>query len=125
MTTLSQKTDEGGVNDIFIDDDGVLAMSHGRTSYADIIADRIRTIKGELPLDKDVGIDYFGTIFKSVSRSNIWRHYVKSAIEKLPFVIGITEFYSSFNPSTKILSYSISVNTDEGIVEISGKDNMQ
>ena len=100
-------------------------MSHGRTSYADIIADRIRTIKGELPLDKDVGIDYFGTIFKSVSRSNIWKHYVRSAIEELPFVIGITEFSFSFNLSTKILSYSISVNTDEGIVDISGKDNMQ
>lgn len=124
MSTLSQKSSQSGTNDIFIGKDGVLALSYGRESYAEIISDRIRTLKGELPLDRDVGIDYFGTIFKSISRTNIWKHYVKTAIESLPFVSGIMEFNSSYDPSSRVLSFSITVVTDDGVVTVSEQDKM-
>ena len=118
MLTLAQRTTVDGINDIYIDSRGVLAMSSGKESYADIISDRVRTIKGELPLNTDLGIDYFGTVFKSVTRLNIWKHYVKASIEELPFVLGITEFNASYNSSTKNLKYRIGVKTDEGTVTI-------
>lgn len=115
MKTLSQSSD----NDMSIGPDGILSVTAGRLSYADIISDTIRTMKGEIQLDKNLGIDYMGTVFKSVSRVYIWKHYVTKAIGALPFVKSILSFDASYISQSRTMKYSISVQTDDGIVEVS------
>ena len=115
MKTLSQSP----TNDMFIGPDGVLSVTTGRLSYADIISDTIRTMKGEIQLDKNIGIDYMGTVFRSVSRVYIWKHYVTKAIGALPFVKSIVSFEASYISQSRIMNYSLVVQTDDGIVEVS------
>lgn len=115
MKTLSQSS----TNDMSIDADGILSVTTGRLSYADIIADIIRTLKGEIQLDENIGIDYMGTVFKSVSRTHIWKYYVSQAIEALPFVHGIVSFDASYVSKTKAMNYKLVIQTDAGAVEVS------
>lgn len=115
MKTLSQSPD----NDMFIGPDGILSVTTGRLSYADIISDTIRTMKGEIQLDKNLGIDYMGTVFKSVSRVYIWKHYVSKAIGALPFVKSILSFDASYISQSRTMNYKLVVQTDDGIVEVS------
>ncbi len=115
MKTLSQSS----TNDMFIRPDGVLSITTGRLSYADIISDTIRTMRGEIQLDKNIGIDYMGTVFKSVSRVYIWKHYVTKAIGALPFVKSIVSFDASYISQSRIMNYSLVIQTDNGIVEVS------
>lgn len=102
-----------------IDSDGILSVTNGRLSYADIIADTIRTLKGEIQLDENIGIDYMGTVFRSVSRTHIWKYYVSQAIEAMPFVQGIISFEASYVSKTKVMNYKLVVQTDDGTVEVS------
>lgn len=115
MKTLSQSS----TNDMFIGSDGVLSITTGRLSYADIISDTIRTMRGEIQLDKNIGIDYMGTVFKSVSRVYIWKHYVTKSIDALPFVKSIVSFDASYISKSRIMNYRLVIQTDNGIVEVS------
>lgn len=109
-----------GNRDISISPNGVFAIAGERDSYADIINSIVSTLKGEIRLDANVGIDYFGTIFTSVSRQNIWEHFVREAVEGLEFVKSISKFTSKYTQSTKTMEYEMTVITDFGEVEISG-----
>lgn len=114
MKTLTQNSS----NDIAIDANGQLALNKGRNAYADIVANIIRTLKGEIQLDPDAGIDYMGTVFKSITRLDIWKYYVTQQIQELGFIQGITKFDASYDSGTKILTYSLVVTTDKGVVEV-------
>ena len=116
--TLAQSSDNLSINDLTIDANGVLSVVDGKLSYADIISDVIRTLKGEILLAPDVGIDYFGTIFKSIARLNIWKFHVRSSIEALDFVTNIVSFDANYNTRTKVLTYKLTVATDLGSVEV-------
>lgn len=116
--TLAQSSDNLSVNDLTIDANGVLSVVDGKLSYADIISDVIGTLKGEILLDPDVGIDYLGTIFKSIARLNIWKFYVRSSVEALDFVTNIVSFDADYNTRTKLLTYKLVVATDLGAVEV-------
>lgn len=115
MKTLSQSS----TNDMYIRPDGVLSVTTGRLSYADIISNTIRTMRGEIQLDKNIGIDYMGTVFRSVSRTYIWKYYVTKAIGALPFVKSIVSFEASYISQSRTMNYSLVIQTDDGIVEVS------
>lgn len=115
MKTLSQSP----TNDLYIGSDGQLSVTSGRLSYADTISDTIRTLKGEIQLDASIGIDYMGTVFKSISRTYIWKHYVTTAINALPFVKSILSFDASYVSQSRTMNYSLSVSTDDGVVQVS------
>lgn len=109
-----------GTRDISIGPSGVFVIANELESYADIINSIISTLKGEIRLDANAGIDYFGTIFTSVSRQNIWEHFVREAVEGLEFVKSISRFTSKYIPRSKTMEYEMTVITDFGEVEVSG-----
>lgn len=116
MRTL---TEAGAFNDIAIDGDGLISVSVGKKAYAEIIASMVRTLLGEIQLDPSIGIDYMGTVFRSVSRISVWKHFVKTALERLPFVTGVLSFDASYKPASRTMEYVLKVSTDGGLVEVS------
>ena len=114
MTTLAQNS----TNDIFAHS-GDLAIVSGKEAYANIIADVVRTCRGELQLDTGAGVPYFETVFASVNGMDIWKSAVRTRVLALPFVRSIHSFIASLNTDNHIPSYSMTVSTDNGTATIS------
>ena len=115
MTTLART---GATHDLSIDTDGVLALSSGVDAYAEIIKAEVMTLKGEILTNPDIGIDYMGTVFRSIERTHIWKYLVAQAVSALPFVMEIKSFSASYDSTRRTMYYALSVLTDHGIVEI-------
>lgn len=119
MKTLAQTESAGEHSyDIYLTQDGDFALSDGVHAYANIIADTVRTLEGEMQLDVDRGIPYQRTIWTSVSELGIWEIYVRNAVNALPFVVAIEDM--DVVVDGKHLSYTLVVRTDEGAVEVQG-----
>lgn len=119
MKTLAQTESAGEHSyDIYITQDGDFAFSDGVRAYANIIADTVRTLEGEMQLDVDRGIPYQRTIWTSVSELGIWEIYVRNAVNALPFVVAIEDMDVVVDGTH--LSYTLVVRTDEGAVEVQG-----
>lgn len=119
MKTLFQATSGNShINDISLDANGDFAFVEGLAAYGNIIADAIRTLEGELQLDIERGIPYQRTIWETISKVNIWKIYVKNTILAYPFVTGIENMSVNVG-NGKYLTYSITIQTDIGIVEVS------
>lgn len=114
MTTLAQNS----LNDIFAHGDN-LAIVSGKEAYANVIADVVRTCRGELQLDTGAGVPYFETVFDSVNGIDIWKSEVRKRVLALSFVRSIDSFSASWNTENRVLSYSMTVSTDNGTVTIS------
>ena len=106
-------------NDICIGSDGQFATVDGLDAYSAEIADVVRTVRGELQLDTERGVPYFETVFKSVNGIDIWKSEVRKRVLALSFVRSIDSFSASWKPENHILSYSMTVSTDNGTVTIS------
>lgn len=96
------------------------ALATGREAYGTVIADAVRTLKGELQLDVEAGIPYLETVFESRGKVEQWKYYVRERIRQFPFVRGVDDFVTSFDGETGKLTYSLVVRTDEGEVTVSG-----
>lgn len=114
MTTLSQNAS----NDIYLTSDGDFAMSEGQESYGLILADAVRTLRGEIQLDVSIGIPYETTVWHSRGRLAMWKHYVKDTIGRYAFVTGIHRFDASVDDKG-VLNYDIVIGTDKGDVTVS------
>lgn len=106
-------------NDIHIGSDGQFATVDGLDAYSTVIADVVRTVRGELQLDTGKGVPYFETVFNSVNGIDILKSEVRKRVLSLSFVRSIDSFSASWKPENHILSYSITVSTDNGTVTIS------
>ena len=114
MTTLAQN----GTNDIFAHG-GDLAIVSGKEAHANVIADVVRTYRGELQLDTGAGVPYFETVFDSVNGIDVWKSEVRKRVLALPFVRSIDSFSASWKAESRILSYLMTASTDDGTVTIS------
>ena len=106
-------------NDIRIGSDGQFATVNGLDAYSAVIANVVRTVRGELQLDTERGVPYFETVFKSINGIDIWKSEVRKRVLALSFVRSIDSFSASWNTENHILSYSMTVSTDNGTVTIS------
>lgn len=114
MKTIAES---GATHDIGINADGLLAVSEGRVAQSEIVGCVLRTLLGEIQLNPSLGIDYLGTVFKSVGRTGIWKHFASQAVESLPFVKAIVSFDAVWKPSTKTMDFEMVTETGEGEVE--------
>lgn len=106
-------------NDIVIEN-GDIKLAFDKEAYAIIIADCIRTLKGEIQLNVELGIPYMETVFTSQSLISKWKASVRRAVMNFPFVDGISYFEASVEsdgPNKKVV-FSMKVMTDKGIVEV-------
>lgn len=115
MKTFSQDSH----NDIRIGSDGQFATVDGLDAYSAVIADVVRTVRGELQLDTGAGVPYFETVFDSVNGIDIWKSEVRKRVLALSFVRSIDSFSASWKTGNRTLSYSMTVSTDNGTVTIS------
>lgn len=119
MLTFSQRF---AVNDIGVVEDSSgkahIAFDTGKESYANIISDAVRTLVGELQLDIDRGIPYLETVFNSPKDVELWKHYVRKAVEEFDFVESIDSFRTEWDASKNLLSYRMEITTTEGTVEV-------
>ena len=115
MKTFSQDSH----NDIRIGSDGQFDTVDGLDAYSTVIADVVRTVRGELQLDTERGVPYFETVFKSINGIDIWKSEVRKRVLALSFVRSIDSFSASWKTENHILSYSMTVSTDNGTVTIS------
>ena len=104
-------------NDIRIGSDGQFATVNGLDAYSAVIANVVRTVRGELQLDTERGVPYFETVFKSVNGIDIWKNDVRKRILELPFVKSIDSFEASY--ANRKLEYTLHISTDAGTVTIS------
>lgn len=114
MRTLSQTK----TNDIYLTSDGDFAMSDGQEAYGLILADAVRTLRGEIQLDVSIGIPYQTTVWANRNRLAIWKHYVKDTISGYAFITGIHRFDASVDEKD-VLNYEIVIETDKGDVTVS------
>lgn len=105
--------------DIGIDANGMLAFVSGKDAHANVIANAVRTLIGELQLDVEAGIPWMDSVFNEIGDTSLWEHRVREAIESFDFVVSIDEFTADYNYSSKTLKYHIVVTTSEGTVEVS------
>jgi hypothetical protein len=106
-------------NDIYLSG-GDFAYANGKDAYATIITAALRTVKGELKDDPNVGIPYFETIFDSQASLNTWKIAMISRVKAFDFVKDVKSFETSYNRSTSTLSYTMEIETDNGEVVITG-----
>lgn len=116
MTAFSQNFPN---YDIGIDANGMLAFVSGKDAYANVIANAVRTLTGELQLDVKAGIPWLDSVFNEIGDTSLWEHKVREVVDEFPFVTSIESFTSEYNFSSKTLKYHLEVLTDEGIVEVS------
>lgn len=103
-------------NDIRIGSDGQFATVDGLDAYSSVIADVVRTIRGELQLDTERGVPYFETVFKAVNGIDIWKNDVRKRILEFQFVKSIDSFEASYE--NKKLEYTLHISTDAGVVTV-------
>lgn len=109
MLTLARNAD----NDIFMTARG-LAIAKDAACRCVIVDSIVSTQKGELQLDENRGIDYFGTVFESPKYISIWAAQVKKAINDLSWVTGIQEFDYEFKRDTQTVTWTAVINTAYG-----------
>lgn len=97
-----------------------IQMSFDKEAYAIIIADCIRTLKGELQLDVEAGIPYIETVFTSPSLLTKWKAAVRRKVLSLPFVESIVAFDAKVigDMNDSKVTFSMTVTTDNGITEV-------
>lgn len=105
-------------SDISIDG-GDFKIATGKYAYAVILKDAICTCLGEIQLNENLGIPYFETIFRSVGMEDVWRYYVKQQIRAFDFVKSLDSMNVNIDCEKKTLSYTATISTDLGVVEIS------
>ena len=112
MKTFSQDSH----NDIRIGSDGQFVTVDGLDAYSTVIADVVRTVRGEIQLDMERGVPYFETVFKSVNGIDIWKNDVRKRVLEFPFVKSIDSFDVSY--ANRKLEYTMRLTTDAGDVTV-------
>lgn len=122
MTTFAQTSPANDITTHLVTKDGVtkrhLSFNAGKQSYANIIGDAIRTVRGELQLDVNRGVPYFETVFKSLNGKDIWKASVRKIVNDLDFVKSIESFDVSWDSLNRELNYKMVVKTDDGEVTV-------
>lgn len=106
--------------DIYLDDNGNLAIKSDEQAILDILTNRIRTKKYEVQYDMNKGIPYFETIFANTGLLGLWRSYVIEEIERTSGVISVESLLYSLDEGTKKLSYTCQIRTIYGETSLNG-----
>ena len=113
------KTISVGLNNDIVLELGNIKMVGGKEAYGDIIRSAILTVRGELQLDLEQGIPYFETVFSSVAYEKYWKDAVRKRILAFPFVRSIISFESNMNTRLRLMTFTIKIETDEGVTTVS------
>lgn len=105
-------------SDISIDG-GDFEIATEKDACAVILQDAVRTCLGEIQLNENLGIPYFETIFRTIGMEDVWKYYMKQQILSFQFVRSIDSVDVEIDSENKILSYTATISTSFGNIEIS------
>jgi hypothetical protein len=111
---------ETSYGDIYLDDNGNLAIKSDEQAILDILTNRIRTKKYEVQYDMNKGVPYFETIFANTGLLGLWRSYVIEEIERTSGVISVESLLYSLDEGNKKLSYTCQIRTIYGETSLNG-----
>lgn len=111
---------ETSYGDIYLDDNGNLAIKSYEQAILDILTNRIRTKKYEVQYDMNKGVPYFETIFANTGLLGLWRSYVIEEIERTSGVISVESLLYSLDEGNKKLSYTCQIRTIYGETSLNG-----
>lgn len=107
-------------NDIFLDNEGNLAICKNIEAVKTSVSCATKTNYGEIVLNTNLGVPYFTTIFTAHPDIELWKTYMKKAILSIPKVIGISYFKTYVDNKKNLLTYASVINTEYGEAEING-----
>lgn len=112
MKTMTQTN----VQDISLNKYGDFTMLEGKKAYGIVLADAVRTVKGEIQIDSSIGLPYVSTAWENKKKEYV--HYLKTLILSYEFVLEITKLEVEIT-SGGTLSYMITVETKDGSINLS------
>lgn len=124
MMTIARAdwVDKDGVghkNDIYLNGTQ-FAMVSGKEAYAQVLESVIKTVRGELLLNRGFGIPYFRTVFNDNFHLESWAVAVREMVSSLDFIESIDSFEYDYDFQKRRLTYVLKVTTTrDGQVVIS------
>lgn len=91
---------------------------YGADALAQILTHQILTIKGEIDINADYGVNWF-TKNAGSSQKVLLDSQIKEILLNNVYVNSIVEFNSSYTADTNTYNVSFTVNTTEGLLSIS------
>lgn len=99
-------------NDLFLSDDGNLAMAEDKTALANIIQNVMQTRRGELRYDRSAGVPYFETLLGVSPNVELWKYYAGQEVERIDGISRVRQLVTRF--SEGIFSYEMVVESTIG-----------
>lgn len=100
-------------NDIYLVD-GQFAFVSGYDAKAQTLESVIKTVRGEVQLDNDLGAPYFTTVFQDNFHLEMWATAIREMVVGLAFVDSISEFKYEYDFHSRKLTFSLTVVTNDG-----------
>ena len=99
-------------NDIYTDVSGNLALVSQEEAVIQAVRHAVLTTLGELPLNKQAGVDYFNTIFCDSPDLESFRQSVQSAAEAVSGVQSVNDFLMQVQNG--VLRYQMKITLTNG-----------
>ena len=103
-------------NDIYLADDGNLAVKTGIEAIATACGTISRAQLGEMVLTTTQGIPNFETVWIGTPRLGIWQSYLRNALQNVPGVDEVSDLSYTINGG--ILQYIAEIKTQFGPTQI-------
>lgn len=118
---ITIQTDE--CNDIFVDDNGNLAIATGNTAVAQGIRQALHFWRGQWFINQSEGVPYLERVFIQPVTAGLAANIIADTIRAVDGVLGVSDVRSEIEPFTRRLSYNSRITTEFGEDEISGSIN--
>jgi hypothetical protein len=116
---ISLLTDDT-LNDLYLDDKKNIAVSKTRLiAIKQLIQNKLQTFLGEIPINLDEGVDYFGVILDKFVPMEVKIRELTSKILEVQGVIGIENIDYSFNDNKTQANFDFIIQTDAGNLNLS------
>lgn len=106
------------VQDISLNKHGDFTILEGKKAYGLVLADAVRTVKGEIQIDSSIGLPYVSTAWENKKKEYV--HYLKTLIMSYEFVLAIKKLDVEI-ASGGTLKYDITVETKDGNIDVSSE----
>lgn len=110
--TLSLRDNSENIQDLFLDDDGNLALSFDAEAVGEHVKNRTKTFEGEWFLNNAVGVPWIPQILSGEYNDALYQAIIKRVVRRTDGVTSIEEFSSTFdNVRRNAIAENITVRT--------------
>jgi len=100
-------------------EDGELVWLYDNDAVTQLIAQRLKTFKGECDFNTELGVDYYGVIFKKGASDFVIYTELRNIIEETPGVVRLIQMQLARDNSLRELTVTCSVESDYGTIDLS------